>query len=178
MELINGSYKALKKEFLNYFHTVKRNPLDKVLIITQSQRLNQRLKEELLASEECLSCVFWQDILGLVSAINQSSKNYIPLKQKSALDYFKLKDFLARNNFNFSAGYISALQAAFMDMQNALIMPQDLLKIEELDSSLSSKDLRDLIFIYENYLTLTKQAGTQNYKDFFVCALDNIEKNN
>ena len=125
-----------------------------------------------------LSCVFWQDILGLVSAINQSSKNYIPLKQKSALDYFKLKDFLARNNFNFSAGYISALQAAFMDMQNALIMPQDLLKIEELDSSLSSKDLRDLIFIYENYLTLTKQAGTQNYKDFFVCALDNIEKNN
>ncbi len=177
MELINGSYKALEKEFLNYLSTVKKDPLDKVLIITQSQRLNQRLKEELLSSEECLSCVFWQDILGLVSAINQSSKNYIPLKQKSALDYFKLKDFLARNNFNFSAGYISALQAAFMDMQNALIMPQDLLKIEELDSSLSSKDLRDLIFIYQNYLALTKQAGTKTYKDFFTYALDNIEKN-
>ena len=177
MELINGSYKALEKEFLDYLRTVKKDPLDKVLIITQSRRLNQRLKEELLKSEECLSCVFWQDILGLVCAINQSSKNYIPLKQKSALDYFKLKDFLARNNFNFSAGYISALQAAFMDMQNALIMPQDLLKIEEFDSSLSSKDLKDLIFIYQNYLALTKQAGTQNYKDFFVCALDNIEKN-
>jgi hypothetical protein len=177
MELINGSYKALEKEFLDYFHTVKKSPLDKVLIITQSQRLNQRLKEELLSSEECLSCVFWQDILGLVSCINQSSNNYIPLKQKSALDYFKLKDFLQKNNFNYSAGYISALQAAFMDMQNALIMPQDLLKIEELDSSLTSKDLKDLIFVYQNYLTLTKQEGTKNYKDFFVCALDNIEKN-
>ncbi len=178
MELITGSYKALEKEFLDYFNKTKTNPLDKVLIITQSQRLNQRLKEELLKSKECLSCVFWHDILGLVCNINQSSKDYIPLKQKSALDYFKLKDFLQKHNFNSSAGYVHALQTSFMDMQNALIMPQDLLKIEELNSSLSSKDLKELIFIYQNYLELIKQPDTQSYKDFFVRALDNIENNN
>lgn len=177
MELITGSYKALEEAFLKHFAEIKRNPLEKVLIITQSKRLNQRLKEKLLSSKECLSCVFWQDILGLVSGINRAGKNYIPLKQKRALDYFKLKDFLERYNFNSSFGYIEALQSSFMDMQNALIMPQDLLKIEEFDSSLSSKELKDLIFIYQNYLKLNSESGKLSYKDFFTSALDNIEQN-
>ena len=177
MELINGSYKALEKEFLNYFSKIKKEPLDKVLIITQSARLNQRLKEKLLSSRECVACVFWQDILGLVSNINQAGDNYIPLKQKRALDYFKLKDFLQRYNFNTSSGYIKALQASFMDMQNALIMPQDLLKIKEFDESLYTKELKELIFIYQNYLKLSAQTGKSSYKDFFTSALDNIENN-
>ena len=120
MELINGSYKALEAEFLNYLSEIKTAPLDKVLIITQSARLAQNLKTALLSSEECLSCIFWQDILGLVSSVNEAGDNYRPLKQKTALDYFKLKDFLQRHNFNTSPGYIQALQASFMDMQNAL----------------------------------------------------------
>lgn len=175
MELINGSYKALEAEFLNYLSKVKTEPLDKVLIITQSARLAQNLKTALLSSEECLSCLFWQDILGLVSSVNEAVDNYLPLKQKTALDYFKLKDFLQRHNFNASPGYIQALQASFMDMQNALIMPGDLLKIEELDSSLSSKELKNLIFLYQNYLNLTAQEGKSSYKDFFLTALENIE---
>ena len=177
MELINGSYKALEKEFLNYFSRIKKEPLDKVLIITQSARLNQRLKEKLLSSRECVACVFWQDILGLVSNINQAGDNYVPLKQKRALDYFKLKDFLQRYNLNTSSGYIKALQASFMDMQNALIMPQDLLKIKEFDESLYTKELKELIFIYQNYLKLSAQTGKSSYKDFFTSALDNIENN-
>lgn len=177
MELINGSYKALEKEFLDYFGKIKKDPLEKVLIITQSARLTQRLKEQLLSSSECVACVFWQDILGLVSNINQASDNYIPLKQKSALDYFKLKDFLQRYNLNTSAGYIKALQASFMDMQNALIMPQDLLKIKEYDETLYTKELKELIFIYQNYLKLTAQTGKSSYKDFFTSALENIENN-
>ena len=177
MELINGSYKALEKEFLDYFGKIKKEPLEKVLIITQSARLSQRLKEKLLSSRECVACVFWQDILGLVSNINQASDNYIPLKQKRALDYFKLKDFLQRYNLNTSAGYIKALQASFMDMQNALIMPQDLLKIKEYDETLYTKELKELIFIYQNYLKLTAQTGKSSYKDFFTSALENIENN-
>ena len=62
-------------------------------------------------------------------------------------------------------------------MQNALIMPQDLLKIEELDSSLYTQDLKDLIFIYENYLDLVRSDGKNSYKDFFTSALDNIAQN-
>lgn len=177
MELINGSYKALEEAFVEHFNKIKTEPLDKVLIITQSQRLNQRLKERLLSSEECLSCVFWQDILGLVYNINQASDNYIPLKQKTALDYFKLKDFLQKNNFNTSPGYIQALQATFLDLQNALIGPRDLLKIKEFDEALYTKDLKDLIFIYQNYLKLTKTEEEISYKDFFIAALDKIEKN-
>ena len=177
MELISGSYKALEEDFLKYFTEIKKDPLDKVLIITQSKRLAQSLKEKLLSSNECLSCVFWQDMLGLVYAVNQTSENYIPLRQKTALDYFKLKDFLKKYNFNSSAGYVQALQASFMDMQNALIMPQDLLKIEELDSSLYTKDLKDLVFIYENYLELAKSSGKSSYKDFFTLAYDNIAQN-
>lgn len=177
MELITGSYKALENEFLKYFGKVKINPLDKVLIITQSERLTKTLKEALLSQKECLSCVFWQDILGLVYNINQTGADYKPLRQRTALDYFKLKDFLQRHNFNTSFGYIQALQAAFMDMQNASVMPQDLLNIEELNSSLFSQDLKDLIFIYENYLKLTAQEGKSSYKDFFTNALENIEQN-
>lgn len=177
MELINGSYKALEKEFLDYFGKVKKDPLEKVLIITQSARLSQRLKEQLLSSRECVACVFWQDILGLVSNINQASDNYIPLKQKSALDYFKLKDFLQKYNLNTSAGFIKALQASFMDMQNALIMPQDLLKIKEYDETLYTEELKELIFIYQNYLKLTAQTDKSSYKDFFTSALENIENN-
>ena len=177
MELITGSYKALEREFKNYFAKLKTSPLDKVLIITQSARLSQRLKAELLSSQECLSCIFWQDILGLVNNINQTSPNYIPLKQKTALDYFKLKDFLQKHGLNTSNGYIQALQASFMDMQNALIMPQDLLKIEEFDPNLFPQDLKELIFIYQNYLAFTKQSQRSSYKDFFISALDNIEQN-
>ena len=177
MELINGSYKALEKEFLTYFSSVKTKPLEKILIITQSERLTQNLKAKLLSSKECLSCVFWQDILGLVSSINQASAAYIPLKEPTSLDYFKLKDFLERHNFNTSPGYIQALESSFRDMQNALIMPQDLKKIEEFDPSLSSKELKDLIFIYHNYLNLSVQPGRVSYKDFFVSALGNIENN-
>ncbi len=177
MELISGSYKALEEEFLKYFTEIKKDPLDKVLVITQSKRLAQSLKEKLLSSSECLSCVFWQDMLGLVYAVNQTSNNYVPLRQKTALDYFKLKDFLQKNKFNSSMGYVRALEASFMDMQNALIMPQDLLKIEELDSSLATKDLKDLVFIYQNYLDLTKSSGRSSYKDFFTSAYDNIAQN-
>ena len=177
MELVSGHYKALEEDFLKHFAGIKKDPLEKVLIITQSRRLNHMLKERLLSSKECLSCVFWQDILGLVSSINQASKNYVPLKQKTALDYFKLKDFLQKHNFNSSPGYVKALQSSFMDMQNALIMPQDLLKIEEFSSALFSKELKDLIFIYQNYLNLTQVKGKLSYQDFFVAALDNIENN-
>ncbi len=177
MELISGSYKALEREFLKYFATIKKNPLEKVLIITQSKRLAQSLKEKLLSSNEYLSCVFWQDMLGLVCAINQTSENYISLKQKTELDYFKLKNFLQNNKLNSSVGYGRALQTAFMDMQNALIMPQDLLKIEELDETLGTKDLKELIFIYENYLKLTEVAGKNSYKDFFTSAYNNIAQN-
>lgn len=177
MELISGSYKALEEEFLKYFAEIKKEPLEKVLIITQSRRLAQSLKEKLLSSSECLSCVFWQDLLGLVCAVNQTSDNYIPLRQKTSLDYFKLKDFLQRHNFNTSAGYVHALESSFMDMQNALIMPEDLLKIEEFDSSLYTKDLKDLIFIYQNYLDLAKASGRSSYKDFFTSAYDNIAQN-
>ena len=177
MELITGSYKALEKEFLSYFSKIKNDPLEKVLIITQSARLSQSLKEKLLTSRECVSCVFWQDILGLVSNINQAKANYVPLKQKTALDYFKLKNFLQQHNLNTSAGYIQALQAAFRDMQNALIMPQDLLKIEEYNSDLAGKELKELIFIYQNYLALNNSKDELSYKDFFTCALDNVENN-
>lgn len=177
MKLISGSYKSLESEFLKHFADIKQDPLEKILIITQSKRLSQRLKEKLLSSRECLSCVFWQDLLGLVSNINQASDNYIPLKQKTSLDYFKLKDFLQRHNFDASTGYVHALQSSFLDMQNALIMPQNLSEIEEFNPTLYNKDLKDLIFIYENYLQLSKSSARSSYKDFFTFAYDNIAKN-
>ena len=117
MELISGSYKALEEDFLKYFTEIKKDPLDKVLIITQSKRLAQSLKEKLLSSNECLSCVFWQDMLGLVYAVNQTSENYIPLRQKTALDYFKLKDFLKKSDFSIPIGLSYEFDDAVVELR-------------------------------------------------------------